>query len=293
VIDDVAKVFVGVQTSADDIFLVQPAPESTDEIVVFVDANGQRREIERSITQPAIRDRTLVPYDCNPVPDAVAIFPYEINSSGRRPAAVVLNSADIFRDYPKTAEYLAAFEDRLKGRSVTPDPGESYWAYGRSQSLTKLDPPKIIVRVLSLEPQYALDTRGLVVPGGGDGGPYYLLRPTVDWEHSVEVLIALLSHPVIDSIVATEGRHYRGGYFVHRKAYLVGLPVPTISAADGLRITELVREMHGHVQALRDQQDSEIVGTTRARMAWLRTEIEDILSRSLGLDPDYNDGSVA
>jgi hypothetical protein len=60
---------------------------------------------------------------------------------------------------------------------VTPDQGDAFWAYGRSQSLTKLDEPKLIVRVLSLAPQYMLDTDGLVTPGGGDGGPYYLVRP--------------------------------------------------------------------------------------------------------------------
>jgi hypothetical protein len=283
-LDNVAEVFVGVQTSADDIFLIHPLPESTDDVVVFRDADGRRREIERSITRPAIRDRTLVPYDCDPLADAVAIFPYALDFSRRPPKAVVLDEASLRADFPKAAEYLESFEERLSGRAVSPDPGSKYWAYGRSQSLTKLNSPKIIVRVLSLEPQYALDRVGLVVPGGGDGGPYYLLRPTPEWEHPIEVLIALLSHPVIDSIVATEGRHYRGGYFVHRKAYLVGLPVPSVSIEDSRQITKMVREMHGHVMALRSECDSEIAGTTRARIAWLRSETENIISRCLGLN---------
>ena len=292
VIADVAEVFVGVQTSADDVYLIQPTTESTADTVVFVDVDGQRREIERSLTRPAIRDRTLVPYDRDPVPDAVALFPYEIDRTGRRPKAVVLDHATLTSSYPKAADYFAVHEARLKARSVTPDPVDKYWAYGRSQSLTKLDAPKIIVRVLSLEPQYALDTQGLVVPGGGDGGPYYLLRPSDAWQHPVEVLIALLSHPIIDAIVATEGRHYRGGYFVHRKAFLVKLPVPDFSAANADRITDLVREMHGHIQALRGETDSEIVGTTRARIAWLRSEVEDLVSTALGLTLENQDDAI-
>jgi len=292
VISDVADVFVGVQTSADDIFFLQPTRESTSDTVVFIDANGQRREIERDITRPAIRDRTLVPYDCDPVPDSVAIFPYVIDHAGKRPRAVVLDGTALNNDYPKAAEYFAVFEDRLKGRAVSPDPGDNYWAYGRSQSLTRLDPPKIIVRVLSLEPQYALDTKGLLAPGGGDGGPYGLLRPKEEWEHPIEVLIALLSHPVIDSIVATEGRHYRDGYFVHRKAFLKKLPVPDFSEADARQITQLVREMHGHVEAIRDETDSEIIGTTRARLAWLRSKTEELVSAALGVTSEDHDDSI-
>lgn len=292
VIADIAEVFVGVQTSADDIYLVQPTPESTADTVVFVDVSGQRREVERTLTRPAIRDRTLIPYDCDPVPDAVALFPYEIDRTGRRPRAVVLDDGALTSGYPKAADYFAAHEVRLKDRSISPDPGDNYWAYGRSQSLTKLEAPKIIVRVLSLEPQYALDTQGLVVPGGGDGGPYYLLRPTDAWQHPIEVLIALLSHPIIDAIVATEGRHYRGGYFVHRKAFLVKLPVPDFPSAAADRITDLVQEMHGHIRTLRGETDSEIIGTTRARIAWLRSEVEDLVSAALGLSVESQNDAI-
>jgi hypothetical protein len=76
---EVVTIFVGVQTSADDIFFVQPdLSRSTDTIARFQDRNGVEREIEWAILRPAVRDRTFEPYGRDPSPDAHAIFPYDV-----------------------------------------------------------------------------------------------------------------------------------------------------------------------------------------------------------------------
>ena len=46
---------------------------------------------------------------------------------------------------------------------------------------------------------YATGSNGLLAPGGGDGGPYYLLRPYPGCPLSLKVLVALLSHPAVDA----------------------------------------------------------------------------------------------
>ncbi|HBF3136013.1 TPA: hypothetical protein KKQ22_004693, partial [Shigella sonnei] len=128
-------------------------------------------------------------------------------------------------------------------RNVSPNPGDAYWAYGRSQSLGKLTDPKLIARVLSLTPQYALDTDGFVVPGGGDGGPYYLLRPQAGCEYSIDVIQAIVSHPAVDLFVAVNGKKYRGSYASHRKAFLTNVPVPPLSKDQQASIAERVQEL--------------------------------------------------
>lgn len=280
---DVADIFVGVQSSADKIFFVKPKPaRSTSDVVVFDDSDGREWSIEREMTRPALVDRSLEPYEARPVPDTVAIWPYRIVDRGARARAVPISPQELAAQYPRAMSYLQHNRGALLARGM-PNPGETFYVYGRTQSLTKMTAPKIIVRVLSrpLSPQYAWDPDGLIVPGGGSG-PYYLIRPKSD-SPSAEVLIALMSHPVIDAFVIAGARPFRGGYMVHSKQSLQDAPVPFFEQSEAERLVELVREMHDLSIALRSETDSVLVNSMRSRRTWLRGEVEDIVGRTLGL----------
>lgn len=280
-------IFVGVQTSADDIFFITPdSKRSNDTVVRFKDRDGAEREVERAILRPAVRDRTLEPYGRSPVPDAYAVFPYDVQppQPGRiRGRAVVYDEATMKAHYPKTLEYLTAHKAALQKRSVSPDPGDAFWVYGRSQSLTKLHEPKLVVRVLSLAPQYVLDTEGLVTPGGGDGGPYYLARPDVACPYSINIVQAILSHPAVDAFVVSRGRQYRGAYVVHRKAFMEAVPIPDLDETAQHEIDVAVTEMQSIVVRLRSEQDASIRATLTGRFEVLRAKVNNLIAIAYGL----------
>lgn len=280
------QIFVGVQTSADDYYFIRPTAESaTSDVVEFIDHTGVASRIERTLLRPAIRDQKIDFYDGQPVPDFQAIFPYDSGDNPARPK--VIDFATMRDCFPNAFAYFERHRNKLQNdRAVTPDPGDAYWAYGRSQSLGKLDDPKLIARVLSLSPQYALDTEGLLVPGGGDGGPYYLLRPQPQCPYSVDVIQAILSHPAVDLFVAVNGKKYRGSYASHRKAFLATVPVPLLAEADRAIVEANVRELRQIAVALRSEQDTEIARTLRERRAHLVGQVESILSAAYGLDID-------
>lgn len=185
--------------------------------------------------------------------------------------------------YPKALDYLTAHRATLQTRSISPDPGSRFWAYGRSQSLTKLDDPKLVVRVLSLAPQYMLDTTGLLTPGGGDGGPYYLARPREACPYSIHVVQAILSHPAVDAFVASRGRLYRGAYVVHRKAFMEAVPVPKLDHEAQQEIEIAVTEMHSLVARRRTEQDAAILTTLTGRFEVLRSKVNGIIAAAYGL----------
>jgi hypothetical protein len=279
---EVADIFVGVQTSADDVFFLAPVAETMD-AVECRDATGTIRVLERSIVRPALRDRRLRPFDFRPIPDYWAIFPYERSAAadGRmRPIPI-----DRFEhEFPLCWAYLTAHRGELEARDVQ-GAGDEWYRYGRSQSLGQLDEPKIIVRVLSTTPQYCYDPDSLLVPGGGDGGPYYLIRPhdnTPEWNR---YLIAVLSHPVIDALVVATGRSYRGGYFVHRKAFLQGLPIPE-PGQQFAPIAEAVERLHQTVESLRTERDSKNRRALERLEAARLEEVVGLVSDLLRLTPD-------
>lgn len=282
---DVADIFVGVQTSADDVFFL--APEAVEGDTIQFAKGDARWEIEKAICRPALRDRTLLPYDGKPDPDAWAIFPYEIDEGGKRPQAKVISPERMQADFPLAWRYLSAHREELEDRNISPSTPETWYRYGRSQSLTKLDGEKIIVRVLSVIPQYNWDPDGLLVPGGGDGGPYYLLRPHADSGVPAMFLIALLSHPSIDAMVSDAGeRVYRGGYFPHRKAFLEDVPVPL---QDPDRITEIAaatQELVDTTIRFRHETDPSVRIALERDRAQQRAGIEEWVSDLLGLSAD-------
>lgn len=285
-LSDVADIFVGVQSSADKILFVNPKSASTSSSVIFDDVNGREWAIERAATLPALVDRSLEPYEAQPVPDRVAIWPYTIETTATgRSRAQPMPPDELAVQYPRAAEYLEQHRATLCARHM-PDPGAAFYAYGRTQSLTKMESPKIIVRVLSLplSPQYAWDPDGLVVPGGGSG-PYYLIRPK-DERFPPEVIIALMSHPVIDALVIAGARSFRGGYAVHSKQSLQRTPVPIFGQAAVDRLTELVRELHNLVVALRTESDSLRSSSMRSRRTWLRARVEQEVAQALGLSQE-------
>ena len=284
---DVVDIFVGVQSSADDIFFIFPDAGSGEREVTFIDKDGRRWEIEREVTKPALVDRSLSPYEAEPVPDRLAVWPYDIEEQNSgRPRAKLIPPNRLEKQFPKAFEYLNHHRAALLGRSVSPDPGDSFYAYGRSQSLTKMKDPKIIVRALSvaLAPQYVWDPNGLIVPGGGSG-PYYLMRSKDD-SYPPEVLIALMSHPVIDALVIAGARTFRGGYAVHSKQSLQSTPVPVVDNSTREELTSLVTEMQRLSVELRGEGDSLRRSSIESRRTFLRGKVEEVVTASLGLGED-------
>jgi len=277
-------IFVGVQTSRDALYFVSPAPTEDPDIVEFADVTGTPTRIERAMLRPAVKDQRIGEFDGQPDPDRYAIFPYDIDPADGR--AKLIAADEMPSRFPLAYAYFERHKETLASRSVTPDPGDAYWAYGRSQSLSNLAGPKLIVRVLSLAPCYALDELDFVAPGGGDGGPYYLMRPAADCPYSIDVIQAIVSHPVVDLMVAVNGKQYRGSYVVHRKRFLEGIPVPELTASQQAGIEERADELRRLSVRLRSEHDEAMVRSIGARRAILKSEIDETLSDAYGLDPE-------
>ncbi|WP_346619247.1 Eco57I restriction-modification methylase domain-containing protein [Blastococcus montanus] len=284
-------IFVGVQTSADPLFLLRVAADDpASNHVEILDDEGELWSIERGMLRPAIRDVALMPYGDQPDGDYVAIFPYEVEQphpGQKRGKATPFDLQTMQHRFPKALEYLRAKEGRLRARAATLD--EAFWAYGRNQSLWKMDGPKIVNRTMSVagKAQYVPDRRDHVVPGGGSG-PYTLLRPTPQCPISMEVVIALLSHPAVDAYVAARARAFQGGYVVHSKATLQGVPVPALSSEAVDELERNTRQLQEFERRLREENDSVLRGSLVQRREILALKNRSIITEAYGL----TDGQV-
>jgi hypothetical protein len=220
-----ANIEVGVQTSADDIYLLREVHNDASSITIEWD--GREWKIERGILRPCLQDAQLDAFG-RPEANAWMIFPYElVNSPNGRRRARLIPPDDMAAHYPHCWAYLNARRAALEGRNITGGAAaeRQWYQYGRSQSLTKFDRPKVILPVLSLGARYAYDESNTIITGGGNG-PYYMIRARDDSPVSTLYLLAVLNHPLCEAMVRTNTSVFRGGYYSHGKQFIEDLPIP-------------------------------------------------------------------
>jgi hypothetical protein len=281
-LSSVAEIFVGVQTSADKIFIIHA--ESVNAKKVVCRWNGKDWPIERGVVRPCLHDVQLFAYS-RPTANSWMIFPYDVekNTTGVTRARL-LKPKEFATRFPGAFAYLSARRSELKKRNIVGgSPSERQWyQYGRSQSLTKFDTPKIILPILSVEARYSYDEDNTIVTGGGNG-PYYMVRALDGAGVSNKYLLAILNHPFSEALVRTKTSIFRGGYYSHGKQFIENLPVPIPDPVS-------LKSIEGLVDALlKAVADVSAARTPRVRVlkeravAAVRAEIDAKVNKLFGL----------
>ena len=273
---DVSEIFVGVQTSNDSIYIFQESAATADTLTLRW--QGQDWPIERGIVRPCLHDGRLFAYtraDAN----AWMIFPYEIVPEARGDVARLIQPEDMIAHYPLAFAYLTARRVELEERNIVGGSAadRQFYQFGRSQSLTKFNSPKIILPILSLEARYAYDEDDIVMTGGGNG-PYYLIRSRVDANETDYFLLAVLHHPLCEAMVRMNTSTFRGGYYSHGKQFIEHLPIPAATSAQRTEIEESVAAAIAAADALKEARTPHQQDLQKRRIATLRNEIEECVT---------------
>jgi hypothetical protein len=277
----VAEIFVGVQTSADDIYIFQGVAETA--ATVSLHWNDRDWPIERAILRPCLHDVQLIAY-ARPEPNAWIIFPYELVTAGEGTTVRLLQPAEMASRFPRCLAYLQARRAELEARHVSGGTAaeRQFYQFGRSQSLAKFNSTKIILPALSVEPRYAYDDANIVVTGGGNG-PYYLLRARAGAAVTDKYLLAVLNHPLSEAFVRTNTSPFRGGYYAHGKQFIKDLPIPLPNAKQRADIDTLVAQTMtalAEAAAARTPHDRMLA---ERRVVDFRARIEDSITLLFGL----------
>lgn len=229
----IAEIAVGLQTSADKIYIFQPEAET--ETTFHFKFRNIEFEIEKAICKPCLYNLSFSLFDTIK-PNAQLIFPYIILNDRAE-----VFSEDYFQEqFPLTWAYLNTFKEELSKRSINGGKGFKWYQYGRSQSLTRFhNTQKLIWAVLSTDPGYIFDENNLQFTGGGNG-PYYSLFTNSNY--SLHYILGILSHPIIESMVKSGASEFRGAYYSHSKQFIENLPIRQI---DFTNVNE--RKIHNEI----------------------------------------------
>lgn len=271
----ICNIYVGLQTSADKIFIIDVEKEDAD--FAYFHSDGVLYSVEKAILRPCILDVTLEKYHVI-TSNKHMIFPYRIED-GR---AKIYEIDEMKSKFPETFHYLSDHYETLSKRSIS-GKNPPWYAFGRSQSLTKFTGAECLVcKVLSKEPCYVYENNAIAFTGGGNG-PYYGIRPKDDVPESIFYIQAILNWKRMDEIVKVSSSTFRDNYYSHGKQYVEDIPIHRIDFTDYRQkdihdgIVSRVRKMMN----LANEMDSEAIPSKKESFQKaidaIDSEISDLL----------------
>lgn len=219
-------IFVGVQTSADKIYIVH-ADREDDSFIYSHDKQNREFRIEKEILRKSIYDTRLSSYE-KIVANSYIIFPYK-DDSGK---PVLYTLEEMNERFPCALAYLQGFREKLDNRNMSGRNDSNWFAFGRSQSIRRfLSGEHLVWPVLSTSSNYVYDDEMVVFTGGGNG-PFYGLEMKPTSHESIFYIQAILNHWLMELLVKSKASMFKGDYYSHGKQFVATLPIYKINFDD-------------------------------------------------------------
>lgn len=259
---DVASIFVGLQTSADKIYILEEVAPPQKGLVKVRDRNGHEWLLERDVVRPFLNDVTVSTF-ARPIAHHWLVFPYRLNDG----KATLIPANEMASLYPNAWEYLKGNSRALRDRESGKADSAQWYGYIYRKNLTLFDDPKLIVQVISLYGRYAYDNTGIYFTGGGNG-PYYGVRWKTGNAESLHYLQALLGSRLLDWYLRQISSPFRGGYWSYGKRFIEQLPIRPIdftNAADKaahdrmVKLVDTMLQLHPRLAAAKSAHDRDLI----------------------------------
>ncbi len=212
------RIFQGLKTSADDIYIVDELERRAKKVRVYSHETESEHWLEPELLHPLVKggdSRRYVLAD----PRRLILFPYAANEKG---AMTLIPANTLEEKYSLTWDYLLANRARLEQREDGRMMGDKWYAFGRNQALDVISQPKIFTPDLALRAAYSLDETGTKFFTGGVAGGYgIIVKEKIDRLH----VLALLNSRLLDWYVAKTGTTMRGGWHSYEARFIRRIPM--------------------------------------------------------------------
>lgn len=215
------RIFQGLKTSADKIYIVEEKARSRKGVRVFSRQTDSEYWLEPDLLHPLIKGGDSRRYSLTTT-SRLILFPYAPDETG----SMSLIPAQIFKSrYPLTWEYLLKNKDYLQEREDGRMRGPRWFAFGRTQALDVMGLSKIFTPDIADRAAFSLDEGGEVFFTGGVAGGYGIL---VSKDHDRLFILALLNSRLLEWFIRQTATRMRGGYFSFEARFIKSLPIRTV-----------------------------------------------------------------
>jgi len=241
--DVTAKIFQGLVTGADPVFLVINQEDGS----FYSYATGKTHLLEKDLLHPLCKGALNIRrYYIDNITKSI-LFPYKIEEN----TAILISTKELAEKYPNTWEYFKQNRSLLEARENGKWKNEQWYAFGRNQNLTEMNREKILSPSIANGACFTFDSKDFFYfmgSGGGGGGGYgIILKP--EEKMSYYYLLGLLNSALSTFYLKKISSTFRGGYIALNRQYIEQLPIRTINFADPAdktrhdRMVQLVTQM--------------------------------------------------
>lgn len=232
-LNKLVNIFVGIATLKDELYFLDSRQKNNDCFLKTID--NKAFEIETEITRQLykISDfKTIEEVNQN---TRNIIFPYKIISGN----AIAFSESEMSKDFPKCFEYFKFIKVKLDARDKGKNLPTPFYAYGRSQGLTKTG-KKLLTPTFSKYPRFLVggDEQAMFCNGYGiyfkdeQDGAYPLFENMTNPLSKVEnshLLQKILNSYVMHYYVSKTSVSIEGGYPCYQKNFIEKFTIPNFN----------------------------------------------------------------
>ena len=239
---DMADIFVGLQTSADDVFIMNLIEETSRTLRLKSKSLGTEWTFEKGLLFPLVSGTDVNRY-CDLPERQYILFPYKVDGK----AVELIDLQVISKTYAKTAAYLLENKERLEEREKGRAKGDHWYGYiylknMTLQSVEKLCVPRLVNRLYA-----TYDIKGNHFLDNVDVGGITL--KSAYQEQGLVYLLGLLNSRLLRWYFPFVSAPFRGGWLSANRQFLSQLPISTINFSDPAdkvrhdRMVQMVEQM--------------------------------------------------
>jgi len=214
--DIIRKIFQGIATSADKIYVLPIVAWQEKTVRCFSNALNREVELELGLVKPFLMGKNVHRYELVSAKNVV-IFPYTIEYG----KAMLMPQSFIRENFPLGWQYLLenkqALSERENGRFK-----ETWHSFSRPQNLTEFEAVKIMTPEIALGCQMSFDLEGIFY----HTTKIYSFVFNQNLKDSPKYLLGILNSKVLWFFLSSTGYVLRGGYFTFKTEYLKPFPIP-------------------------------------------------------------------
>lgn len=215
--DITRKIFVGLQTSSDKIYVLKILKNKRDTVVCHSKILDREVEIERGLVKPFLMGKNVHRYQ-PPRVENVVIFPYLIED-GR---AELMSQKFIRDNFPIGWEYLQENKTALSERENGKMRGNDFFAYIYPKNLREFETVKIMTPEIALGCQMSFDSEGSLY----HTTKVYSFVFKSGIKDDLKYFLGVMNSKVLWYFIKATGYVLRGGYFTFKTDYLKPFPIP-------------------------------------------------------------------
>ncbi len=213
--------FAGLQTSADDFFIVKSEREISNNLIeVFSSHTNSKHIVERNALKPYLKGKEIQKYQIEPSSKLI-FFPYVKNSSGEYE---LIDEIKFKSEWPKTYELFLNHKKLLSSRENDKMNGKNWYGLTYPRSINLYEKVKIMSPFNAFHSSYYLDKEAKWYFAVGVSGGYGInIKSEINAK--AEYILALLNSKLIELWVHKNSTALRGGYYSYEYRFTKRMPI--------------------------------------------------------------------